>query len=427
MKLADIDLLDRDRFTEGIPHEWFTFLRHEAPVYKHPEPGGRGFWVVTKHDDVVAVGRDASTYSSAQDRGGVVALEDPTPEMLAAMGEDGGPAAMAEGNMMLMMDPPAHTRYRLLVNKGFTPRMISALEPHIQALARQVVDNVIERGECDFVVDVAAELPLLVITEMLGVPVEDRHKVFEWSNRMIGSEDPEYQVGAEAVSAAQIEMFMYADALRQQRQQEARDDIVTELLQAEMDGDKLTELDFDLFFLLLAVAGNETTRNAIAHGMNALLENPDQFELLVDDPALARTTATEEILRWASPVMYFRRNVTQDTELRGQRIPAGDKVSIWYVSANRDEEVFEDPFRFDIRRDPNEHVAFGGGGPHFCLGSNLARMEIRLLFEEIAQRIPEMRLAGKPDPLRSNFIGGIKHLPVTFPPGSRRVETAGHQ
>jgi cholest-4-en-3-one 26-monooxygenase len=257
-----------------------------------------------------------------------------------------------------------------------------------------------------------------VIAEMLGVPMEDRHKLFEWSNRMIGSEDPEYIVSEEEVQTAQIEMFMYANALAQERRANPRDDIVTTLLGAEIDGDTLSEMDFNLFFLLIAVAGNETTRNSISHGIRAFCDYPDQYQLLVNDPSLA-TPATEEIVRWASPVMYFRRNVTRDTELGGQQLKAGDKVSIWYVSANRDDDVFDDPFTFDILRNPNEHVGFGGGGPHHCLGANLARMEIRVLLEEMARRIPTLELAGDVQPLRSNFIGGIKHMPVKYPKGKR--------
>jgi cholest-4-en-3-one 26-monooxygenase len=230
---------------------------------------------------------------------------------------------------------------------------------------------------------------------------------------MVGSEDPEYIITDEEIQGAQIEMFMYANELAAERRREPRDDIVTDLLNAEVDGDRLSEMDFNLFFLLLAVAGNETTRNSISHGVHAFCQNPDQYAALVEDTSLA-TPATEEIVRWASPVMYFKRNVTRDTVLRGQDIAAGDKVSMWYVSANRDEDHFDDPFTFDIERDPNEHVGFGGGGPHHCLGANLARMEIRVLIEEMAQRMPEITLAGNEEPLRSNFIAGIKHMPVRF-------------
>jgi cholest-4-en-3-one 26-monooxygenase len=404
MDLGEIDLLDRDRFTRGVPHDWFTYLRRNAPVYKHPEPDGPGFWVITKHADVCAVGKDARTYSSDQERGGVVGLEE----------RPGQEEFQGAGKLMLTMDPPDHTRYRKLVNKGFTPRMINQLEPRIRSICERIVDDVVARGGCDFVVDVAAEITLQAIAELIGVPQEDRHKIFDWSNRMIGSEDPEYRVSDEAVFEAQAEMFMYAAKLAEERRREPQDDIMTTLLNAEVDGHSLSEMDFNLFFLLLSVAGNETTRNAMAHGMHQLLEHPEQYATIVDDPSVMET-ATEEIVRWASPVMYFRRNATSDIELSGQQIEAGDKLSIWYASANRDEEVFDDPFRFDILRSPNDHVGFGGGGPHFCLGSSLARMEIRVLFEELVKKAPRVEPAGKLDRLRSNFIAGIKHLPVTFP------------
>jgi cholest-4-en-3-one 26-monooxygenase len=255
------------------------------------------------------------------------------------------------------------------------------------------------------------------------VPQEDRHKVFDWSNRMIGSDDPEYAVSEENVQNAQIEMFMYAQSLADKRRAEPREDIITKLLEADVDGDQLTEMDFNLFFLLLAVAGNETTRNSISHGMNAFLENPAQYKLLVENPDLM-DTAIEEILRWASPVMYFRRNVTEDIDYKGHEIKAGDKVSIWYVSGNRDEDIFDDPFKFDITRSPNDHIAFGGGGPHHCLGANLARMEMRLLFEELTQRVPNIESVGQIQRLRSNFIGGIKHLPVKFSTVGRAMSNA---
>jgi cholest-4-en-3-one 26-monooxygenase len=410
MQLSDINLLDRDRFTKGVPHEWFTFLRREAPVYHHPEPNGPGFWVITKYADVVAVGRDGATFSSDQKRGGVVQIEGRPEDYQFEQG----------GNLMLTMDAPEHTRYRKLVNRGFTPRQMRQLEPHIRELANRILDDVIESGECDFVVDVAAELPLQVIAEMIGVPQDDRHKLFEWSNRMIGSEDPEYSVSEAEVQNAQIEMFMYANELAQERRANPRDDIVTALLESEVDGDRLSEMDFNLFFLLLAVAGNETTRNSISHGIGAFCDHPEQYQLLVEDPSRAQLAA-EEVVRWASPVMYFRRNVTRDTELHGQQLKAGDKVTIWYISANRDEDVFDEPFTFDIMRDPNEHVGFGGGGPHHCLGANLARMEIYVLLEEMARRIPQLERIGDVQPLRSNFIAGIKHMQVKYPAGKREI------
>jgi cholest-4-en-3-one 26-monooxygenase len=403
---SDIDLLDRDRFTKGIPHEWFTWLRENAPVYHHDEPEGPGFWVITKHADVITCNRDAGTFSSSSERGGVVGLEEREISQME-QGQDGG-------NLMLFMDPPDHTRYRKLVNRGFTPRMIAELEPRIRELTTNILDETLAQDSSDFVVDIAAELPLEVIAELIGVPREDRHKIFEWSNRMIGSEDPEYIVSDEEVFNAQVEMFMYAQQLAEKHRSKPQDDIISALLSAEVDGESLSDMDFNLFFMLLSVAGNETTRNAIAHGMNAFLENPAQYEMLVAEPDKHIAGATEEILRWASPVMYFRRNATKDFDLHGQTIKAGDKISLWYISANRDSDVFDDPFTFDIERTPNPHIAFGGGGPHFCLGAQLARMEIHVLFEELAKRAPKIEQLGAPDRLRSNFIGGIKHLPVRF-------------
>ncbi len=402
MDLAQINLLDPDRFVEGVPHEWFTYLRQHAPVYKHPEPdGGPGFWVITRYDDVVAINRDGQTYSSEQSRGGVVQFED------AAAAQD----LTAQGRMMLTMDAPDHTRYRSLVNRGFTPRMINALHAPIRAMVKEILDRALEKRECDFVTDIASELPLQVIAQMLGVPHEDRHKLFEWSNRLIGGDDPEYAVSREVAINAGFEMYMYSNELAKQRRVEPRDDIVTALLNADIDGDRLSEMDFNVFFLLLAVAGNETTRNALSHGMHALIDHPDQYRMLVENPALV-PSATEEILRWASPVMYFRRNVTRDTEVRGQKIQAGDKIGIWYISANRDESVFENPFSFDIKRTPSEHVAFGGGGPHFCLGANLARMEMNIMFDELVRRVDSVEQIGAIKRLRSTFVNGIKHLPV---------------
>jgi cholest-4-en-3-one 26-monooxygenase len=252
----------------------------------------------------------------------------------------------------------------------------------------------------------------------MGVPQEDRHKLFAWSNQMIGAEDPEYAVDQAEVQQAFIDMFFYAQQLADARKSEPKDDIITKLLSADVDGDQLTEMDFNLFFLLLAVAGNETTRNAISHAMNAFLEHPDQYALLVDHPEIM-DTAVEEILRWASPVMYFKRNVTEDLDYKGHQLRAGDKLSIWYVSANRDEDVFDEPFRFDLTRSPNNHVAFGGGGPHHCLGASLARMEIRLFYEELIRQVSRLEALDAPKRLRSNFIGGIKHLPVRFHPADR--------
>jgi cholest-4-en-3-one 26-monooxygenase len=295
--------------------------------------------------------------------------------------------------------------------------MINALEPRIREMVVRILDRAIAKGTCDFVIDVAAELPLEVIAELIGVPNEDRHRIFEWTNQSLGAADggevdPEYFISEDRIRQSRIEMFLYVQELCKQRRNEPQDDIMSELVQAELDGDKLTDFELNAFFLFLSAAGNDTTRNAAAHGLNAFLEHPQEYDKLVRDPVGLVGSATEEILRWASPVMYLRRNVTCDTELRGQALKAGDKVSLWYLSANRDEAVFEDPFRFNIERQPNEHVAFGGGGPHFCLGASLARLELRVLFEELVRRVPVLRSLGAPAHLRSNIVAGIKHLPV---------------
>ncbi len=397
MSLADIDLTDPDAFVPGVPHEWFARLRSEAPVYWHEEAEGSGFWAVTGYEDCVTVNREWQTFSSMK---GAVYLWDVPEEALEQ-----------QRMIMLNMDPPLHTRYRLLVNKGFTPRMINALEEQRRERTREILDNVAKRGECDFVVDVAAELPLQVIADMVGVPQEDRHKIFDWSNRMIGGDDPEYGLTEEDRQMASIELYAYASQLAAERRLDPHQDLISILTQAEGDGERLSELELDLFFLLLSVAGNETTRNLISHGMLALLDNPDQLAKLRADRSLM-APAVEEMLRWGTPVMNFRRTATHDTELGGQQIKEGDKVVFWHISANRDESVFEDPYTFDITRSPNEHVAFGSGGPHYCLGANLARMEIRVMFEELLDRFTEMEIIGEVTRLRSNFINGIKHIPL---------------
>ena len=416
MDIADVKLLDPDRFQRQEHHAMFEVLRREDPVYWTEEADGGGFWSITKHADLQLINRDAEGFSSEANGVNI-------PEL------DANAAFDMRGQMMLMTDPPKHTRYRLLVNKGFTPRMINLIEDHLRYRAELIVDSVIERGECDFVIDVAAELPLQAIAEIMGVPHEERHMLFEWTNKMIGADDPEYANDTEGSLEAQMaaaELFMYASQLRVDRAETPLDDIVTKLINAEINGDRLTDSEFEMFILLLAVAGNETTRNATAHGMHALIANPEEYAKLVADPSLI-DSAVEEIVRWATPVMHFRRQAMRDLELRGKQIKAGDKVVMWHISANRDEEVFENPFTFDIERSPNDHIGFGGGGAHFCLGANLARMELRLIFHELVTRISDMALVNSDaDRLRSNFIGGIKHMPVTFTPGARKhaVEAA---
>jgi cholest-4-en-3-one 26-monooxygenase len=398
-KLADVDLTDLDTFVRGVPHDQFDAIRSEQPVYFHTETEGSGFWCITRYDHLYTVSHEWPVFSSEW---GITLHEAMTEEQL-----------QQQRMMMLMMDPPNHTKLRRIVNKGFTPRMISGLTDEVRAITTRIVDDIAERGACDFVVDVAAELPLQVIAEMMGVPSEDRHKVFEWSNRMIGSEDPEYVVSEDDYMEAATEMFMYANDLAAKKRADPGDDIISVLLQSEVEGERLGDMEFDLFFQLLAVAGNETTRNLISHGMLALIEHPDQRALLVEDRD-RMPMAVEEMLRYASPVMYMRRTARTAFELDGQQVGEGDKVALWYIAANHDPDVFVDPHRFDITRHPNEHEAFGGGGPHFCLGSHLAKLEIRAMFEELMARIPDMELAGPVERLRSNFINGIKHMPVQF-------------
>jgi len=405
MELADIDLTDGRNFVDHVPHEWFAYLRENAPVYWHPmetAPRG-GFWCVTGYDDCVTVNRDWEHYSSHR---------------LGSLFQDWDEANLEQQRlMMLNMDPPMHTRYRRLVNKGFTPKMVRDLHDHIVVFTDQIIDSVCERGTADFVEEISAELPLLVIAEILGVPAEDRRMVFDWSNRMIGSEDPEYQVSPEASAEAAMGVYAYADELSARKREEPSTDIVSVLLGAEVEGEKLDQLEIDLFFLLLIVAGNETTRNLMSGAMTAFFEHPDQWQKLAADRSLL-PSAVEEMLRWVTPVMHFRRTATQDSTLGGQSVKEGDKIVFWHISANRDAKAFDSPDSFDITRDPNNHIAFGGGGPHFCLGANLARMEIQVMFDRLLDRMPDIRLDGDVQRLRSNFINGTKHIPVAFAPSA---------
>jgi cholest-4-en-3-one 26-monooxygenase len=396
-----LDLSDPDLFVERLPHDLFADLRRDAPVSWQTDRGGGGFWSVVRHADVVVANRDFAQLSAEQ---GIMLFDQPE------LRSDDAP------RMMIEMDPPRHTRYRLLVNKGFTPRMIGRLEDQMRAVMRRVVDRVIGDGQCDFVTDIASELPLQVIAELLSVPVEDRAQLFEWSNRIIGQTDDDGRDAPAYDSMAR--MYAYANELAAARRSrddgtDSRSDILGTLLAAEVDGVRLSEREFDLFFLLLIVAGNETTRTAIAQGMLAFFEHPDQWDRLRGDRSLL-PGAVEEILRWSTPILHFRRTATHDLELGGQVVRGGDKVVLWFVSANYDDDVFADPLRFDIGRDPNPHVTFGAGGPHFCLGANLARLEIRVVFDTILDRLADLRPAGAPVRLRSNFTNGLERLPVQF-------------
>ena len=396
VQLSEIDFYNPDTFFESVPYETFKQLRKEDPVHWNPQTEGTGFWVLTRYDDVVATSLDHKSFASGH---GVFIDE-----------AQGGTELM-----MVNMDAPKHTGLRNLVSQGFTPKMIRRMEPHVRDIATKIIDDIADKGECDFVTEVAAELPLQVIAELVGIPQEDRHQIFQWSNQMIAVGDPEYSPTMDVATKAAAEIFAYANELTAERRENPKEDLISVLIQAEVDGEKLEDLEFNFFFLLLVVAGNETTRNLISGGMQALIESPDQRQRLIDDPSLM-PTAVEEMLRFVSPLMYFRRTATSDTEIRGQAIKEGDKVTLWHGSANRDEDVFPNPEILDVGRTPNAHVALGAGGPHFCLGASLARLEARLMFEELLRRLPDIELNGPVSRLRSYFINGIKHMPVTFTP-----------
>lgn len=400
MTITPVNLADPASYVNGPPHEFFTYLRNNEPVYWHPSDTlcAPGFWVLTKYWDVINTERDASLFSSAAH---------------GALFEEPG-----EGTdlMMLNQDPPQHTRLRNLVARAFTPKLIKSMEPHIREATQDIVDRASKLdGVVDFVPHFSAELPLVVIAELLGIPFEDRHKVFEWSNRMVGANDPEYGAdGYESATAAATELFMYAQQMADARRDRPMDDLVSRLLQEDASGEKLSDVEFNVFVLLLSVAGNETTRNLISGGMLTLFQHPDQKDRLLGDLDGMLPTAVDEMLRYVSPVQYFRRTAMRDTEIRGVPIKADDAVTIWYGAANRDEEIYDDAQGFDVARTPNEHIAFGGRGPHYCLGISLAKLEIRVMFEEILSRLPDIALAGEAERLQSTLISGIKHLPVTL-------------
>jgi len=408
MELSEVDLYDPDSFVEAVPREMFAVLRREAPVFWHEEPDGPGFWVLTRYHDVRYVSKNPALFSSSLGGTNIPTLP---PEQLEGVRA-----------IMLNMDPPQHRQFRSLVNKAFTPRMVRSLVPRVEALAERMLDGVAPRGSCEFVDEVAARLPMEVICEMMGIPEEDRREIYDLSNRLIGFDDPDFQTSEADGAAASAQIFMYAAKVAERARKRPGDDLATALLHAEVDGERLTELQFNSFFMLLAIAGNETTRTVTANGLLDLMKNPDQMGLLRENPSLV-DSAVEEMLRYDPPVNYFRRTATRDTEIRGQKIREGDKVTLWYPAANRDEAVFEDPDRFDIRRSPNDHLAFGVG-EHYCLGANLARMELRIIFREILRRLHDIELAGPARRLRSNFINGVKEMPVRFRPeqlGARGV------
>ena len=406
---VDIDLIDADTFADGLPLAQFATMREEAPVFWHEQKGswGDGFWVVTRHSDVQEVSRLPEVFSSYE-RGAL---------LHTGPAEDEEQSLQMTRMLMLNMDPPQHSDYRNIVQRAFTPRTIRNLEGRLQEFADEIVDRALAKGEGDFVKDVAAELPLLAICELIGIPAEDRTKIFDLSNRLIGFDDPEFRTSPDDAQVASMEMYMYADGIAAARRECPAEDIATKLLQADVEGGALTQEQFDVFFLLLSVAGNETTRNAISHGMQAFFDHPDQWELFKKERPL--DTAVEEIIRWATPVMQFQRTALSDYVLDGQKVSKGDRVAIYYSAANRDETAIDTPDTFDITRADNEHVAFGGGGPHFCLGANLARAEVRIMFDTIANRMPDIVPTGPPRMLRSMFINGIKEIPVRYTTGDK--------
>jgi cholest-4-en-3-one 26-monooxygenase len=412
--MHEVDLFDSQTYESSMPHEYFAWLReHDRVHWQPPSPKAstiaalgntpqRGFWAITRYRDVVEVSLDQELFSSERGTSIMQDIEEERANQLRLW--------------MINQDAPRHTKLRKLINKGFTKRTTANLEPHIRELTRELVDRIAPKGECDFVESIASELPLLVIAELVGCPAEDRKKLFTWSNRMVGFDDPDFK-GEGQVGDAMEEMFEYAGHLARARRSDPRDDLVTALVHAEVDGERLDDLAFNMFFILLILAGNETTRNAISGGMLAFSEHPDQLRRLQSDRSLL-PSATEEILRYVSPVITMRRTATRDCELGGQAIAEGDKLVLFYPSANRDAEIFEDPDRLDIGRDEGPHLAFGWG-PHFCLGANLARTEIRCIFDELLERLPDIEVCGPPRRLRSITVNSLKSLPVRFTPESR--------
>jgi cytochrome P450 len=413
--LADVDLLDHDLFAEREPWDVFELLQREAPVFHHPEPDGEGFWCVTRYEDVLAVLRDWETYSSQL--GGAARIETLPEDVLAAR------------RNFMETDPPRHTLFRRIFAADFTPRSVRRYEPGLHELVLEVVEPALAKGEFEAVHDVAAPIPIRVLARILGLRDEHLPRLVELGDKLLVDTEPEY-VGELAFHGERPEdrylpfgspwaeelcklgRDYYAD-----RREEPREDVLSLIANAELEGCPLSGRDLDNTFAILVVAGNETTRQAIASGLATFARNPDQWALLRSDVSLL-PKAVEEVLRYAHPVWHFRRTATRDTELRGQAIQAGDKVVVWFAAANRDPDVFPDPHRFDITREPNEHATFGRVGPHFCLGAHLARLELRVLLEELVPRVESIELAGKPERLRSNFANGLKRLPLRVRPAA---------
>jgi len=406
-----IDLLDHDLFADHEPWEVFDHLQREAPVYRHPEPDGPGFWAVTKYDDVLAVLRDTKTFSS--EVGGSATIEDLPEDVLEAR------------RNFLEFDPPKHGRYRRLVSKNFTPGNVGMYEEWLRELVRHRLDRAVELGDFDLVEELAAPIPIRVLARVLGLPEEKLPRLIELGDRLLVDTDP--GIVGELAYAGEQEADRYkpfgspwADELCElgreyyaERRECPREDVLTLIANAEIDGEPLSPGDLDNTFALLIVAGNETTRQAIALGTLALAEHPDEYERLRSDPELARS-ATEELLRFSSPVWWFRRTATTDATIRDVRIAEGEKVVVWFAAGNRDPEHYPDPHRLDLGRDPRDHLTFGRGGPHICLGAHLARLEVRVYLEELIERVARIEITGEPARLRSNFTNGLSRLPVRF-------------
>ena len=401
---AGFDPTDPDIYVDRVPHEEFLAMRLTAPVHwvEQTEEARAGFddtgyWAVSKHADVAAVSKNNKDFST-HENGAIIRF---APDMTRDQVE-------AQRVMLINIDPPDHTKVRQIISRGFTPRAINALHDRLAERSESIITEAVGRGSGNFVEDIAAELPLQAIADLLGVPQEDRRKLFDWSNQMLGYDDPEYDVDPEAAS---IEILTYAMAMAADRKENPRDDIVTKLVHADVDGHMLTDDEFGYFVILLTVAGNETTRNAITHGMNAFFENPEQWELFKEQRP---ESAVDEVIRWATPVTVFQRTALNDVEVGGQLVEAGQRVGLFYASANHDSDVFADPDRFDISRDPNPHLSFGGHGAHYCIGANLARLEVKLILDALADHAPDISKAGEPRRLRSGWINGIKDLQVNY-------------
>ncbi|MDT4912114.1 MAG: cholest-4-en-3-one 26-monooxygenase [Pseudonocardiales bacterium] len=395
------DVNDPEVYVNGLPRAEWEELRRTAPVWWQSQPKHRdgfddeGHWVLTRHADVKDVSRQDKIFSSWENGAIIRFNEDMTRDNIEM-----------QRVIMLNMDAPQHTRMRSIISRGFTPRAVNNLKEALTERARNIVAEASAKETGDFVRDVACELPLQAIAELLGVPQEDRLKIFDWSNRMISSEDD-----AEDAQTASFETLSYFMEMAESRKECPADDIVTKLVTADIDGQELSSDEFGFFTILLSVAGNETTRNAISHGMIAFMENPDQWELY---KAERPETTADEIVRWSTPVVSFQRTALEDTEIGGQKIKAGDRVGMYYAAANFDPEVFEDPYTFNIKRDPNPHVGFGGTGAHYCIGANLARLEMNLIFNAIADVLPDISMIGDPKRLRSGWLNGIMELPVQY-------------